>query len=141
MGDLPSMLGVGVAVEKPYLQGLVCVGCKKIPRDCGCPRPTEVKIPFRDSFKEMLMVGRKIKTTRTQRLGLPWDYFMCAGVRFRITGVERLTLREVADKHFIGEGCGTPEEFKEIWRQIHPWKGFHPDQQVFLHTFQRIPES
>lgn len=95
-------------------------------------------IPFLDRFKKPLNQGTKTMTSRTKRYGQPGDRFIAFAMRFEITHVDELTLGEVAEHYFLEEGVSSPEEFKQVWAEIHPKKGFDADQFVYVHTFKQI---
>jgi hypothetical protein len=96
-----------------------------------------VRIPFRPEFKEAMLEGRKVMTARTSRYGERGDQFEAFGAPFVILSVEKRTLREIADKFFEPEGVESPEAYEKKWAEIHPIKGFVPEQEVFLHMFVR----
>jgi hypothetical protein len=96
-----------------------------------------VTIPFRAEFKEAMLDSRKTATSRTRQYGKRGDQFEAFGAPFVILQVQKLTLREIADKWFEAEGVESPKAFEAKWAEIHPDKGFIPEQEVFLHLFMR----
>jgi hypothetical protein len=76
-------------------------------------------------------------TARTKKYGERGDQFESFDVPFVILKVEKVSLREIADKHFKEEGVESPQAYEKKWAEIHPNKGFVPEQLVFLHTFIR----
>jgi len=96
-----------------------------------------VKIPFKARFKEPLLDGTKTWTSRTRRLGNVGDTFDAFGHEFEILKVEHRMLKNVAF-HWREEGCSSREDFVEVWKQIHPRKGYDPQQIVKVHVFRRI---
>ncbi len=93
----------------------------------------EVKIPFRDSFRESMLCGTKTWTARRRRLAEPGDYFYAFGARFTVTQVVQRALREVANSYWREEGCDSPEHFTEVWVSLHPRTGFEPERLVYHH--------
>ena len=97
-----------------------------------------VRIPFTESFRDALLTGIKTKTTRTKRYGYLGDHFKAFGATFLLTSIRRTPLKIVADRYYQEEGLISSLEFREIWRQLHPKKGFQPEQIVWLHTFMKV---
>lgn len=98
---------------------------------------TTIKLPFKSRFKKPLLSGQKTWTARTRRLGKKGDVFHAFGHEFEIERVERRTLEDVAD-HWREEGCDSKDDFVEVWKKIHPRKGYVPTQRVYVHIFRRI---
>jgi len=96
-----------------------------------------IQIPFRPEFKDALLEGRKTMTARTKKYGNRGDQFEAFEVPFVILNVVERTLKEVADKFYKEEGVESPEAYKAKWAEIHPIKGFDPQQIVYLHSFIR----
>ena len=101
----------------------------------------KVEIPFEERWRTGMLSGKKIYTTRTKKYGKPGDTFEAFGALFELKSILRPYLGSVAKAYFKGEGCGKPIEFVEIWRQLHPRKGFDPLQIVYLHIFERVERS
>lgn len=97
----------------------------------------EVKIPFMDEFKDVLLDGTKTWTSRTRRYGKAGDTFRAFGHEFEIVKVEKRVLWDVAN-HFKEEGCKSAEHFKDVWRKLHRRKGWTPEKRVYVHIFRRI---
>lgn len=94
-----------------------------------------VKIPFLARWITLLISGQKICTARTRRFGDVGDEFVAFGHKFRIESLTQTPLRVVRDTFYEDEGCTTPQEFEEVWCQIHPRAGFREEQLVWLHSF------
>lgn len=95
-------------------------------------------MPFLDEFKERLLVGRKTATTRSKRYGKPGDLFTAFGATFRLKRVSPLSLNDIAGIYYWEEGFEHPHDFIEVWKHIHPRKGWTPDEMRFLHEFERV---
>jgi len=102
---------------------------------------TEIKIPFLHQFKKQLQDGDKVATTRTKRYGQKGDTFTIFDTRFKIVQIIPTPLSIIAEFFYKPEGFHTPEQFIECWKQIHPRKGYVPDQKVYLHIFCRLGEN
>jgi len=98
----------------------------------------EVKIPFKERFREVLLDGTKTWTSRTRRMGKMGDTFDAFGATFEIERVERRTLGNIRYHHWKEEGCKSSTDFFEVWEQIHPRKGYIPSQLVWVHIFKRV---
>jgi hypothetical protein len=96
----------------------------------------KVEIKFLPQFEEAMIGGYKIMTCRTKRMGNPGDTFTSFGFEFILTHVFRIPLDYVARDCWEQEGCYSIEQFKEVWRNIHPKNGFDPCQIVWAHCFQ-----
>lgn len=94
------------------------------------------ELPFLPQFRASVRDGRKTATSRTSRYGDAGDVLQGPGVLLRLTSVERVTLQQVQQQHWREEGVASPEEFEEVWRKIHPGRGWDPAQKVWLHFFE-----
>ena len=97
----------------------------------------KVKIPFKARFKEPMLSGRKTWTSRTKCYGRSGDIFEAFGHEFIIEKIETKMLLEVA-RHWLEEGCKSKLDFIELWKKIHPRKGFDSYQWVHVHIFRRM---
>lgn len=79
----------------------------------------------------------KTWTSRTKWYGKVGDTFDIFGHTFEVVNRFKMPLSIVA-LHWKEEGCKDSTDFWEVWKQIHPRKGFVPDQRVFVHVFRRI---
>ncbi len=97
-------------------------------------------VPFNSWSKERLDMGSKVATSRNKRYGDMGDYFeVDFGNRsriYKITHVVEVPLSVVKQFFWREEGCNSSKEFVEVWEDIHPRKGFVPDQEVWLHLFE-----
>lgn len=106
----------------------------------------EVKIPFQERWREKMLSGPtmlrgvpKTCTSRTSPYGQPGDTFQAFGATFELLAVRPLTLGVVAMYFAPAEGCASPDAFKEVWIELHPRKGWKPNQLVYVHQFRRLP--
>ena len=97
----------------------------------------EVTIPFLGVFEDAMLKGYKIQTARTKRYGRLGDTFTAFGQKFVITRVFQYFLSTVAKYNYRIEGLDSPEQFQEIWKRLHPRKGYRPDDKVWVHVFKR----
>ncbi len=95
-------------------------------------------IPFLEAFVPRIKLGLKTMTTRNEKYGEPGDLLASPAGTLRLLEVLRVKLGEVAENSYREEGCASPEEFEEIWNRIHPKRGYHPDDWVWLHEFEAI---
>ena len=99
------------------------------------------ELPFLSEFRIRIMIGAKTWTCRTSKKAEPGELVVAypgdGQIILRIVNVFRMHLRDIAAAHFSMEGCASPDEFKIIWRRLHPRKGFDPDQLVWVHEFVR----
>ncbi len=99
------------------------------------------ELPFLPEFRTRILIGAKIWTCRTSKKAEPGELVVAypgdGQIVLRIVKVFRMHLGSVAEACFTMEGCVSPEEFKEVWRRLHPRKGFDPDQIVWVHEFVR----
>jgi len=96
------------------------------------------QIPFSPAWKEKMLQGQKCCTARTRKYGAVGDTFEAYSHLFEITNIDYLPLEQVALQLFQKEGVSSPEEYQEVWQQLHPYKGFVPHQLVFVHHFKLI---
>jgi len=100
--------------------------------------PTSVFIPFRPDMTKAVLDGNKCCTSRNKRYGEPGDWFDLGKHRFKITAIERFSLDMVAYTLFKEEGLDSPDAFIGIWKEIHPGRGFDPNQKVWTHFFEEV---
>jgi hypothetical protein len=106
------------------------------------------KFPFSDDMAIAALKGVKTKTSRNKRYGAVGDTFTIeppssclddlSWKMFILTDISEHRLEEVAEFFFKDEGFATPQAFKSLWKQLHPAKGYRPDQMVWVHTFQEV---
>lgn len=105
---------------------------------------TEIKIPFNEWSKDKLEKGIKTATSRNKMYGMPGDTFVVnlsdGEHTYRLKCVTKRPLLVVAKNNYREEGCKSPEEFAEVWIEIHPHKGWTPYHQVWYHTFEEVVE-
>lgn len=97
-----------------------------------------ITVPFLPEFRDRLLSGRKTATSRTKRLGSVGDSFTAFGATFKLLAVVKCQLRDVALLWFREEGFETPDEFKAIWKRIHPKRGYVETDKVYLHVFEQV---
>lgn len=97
----------------------------------------EIKLPFRPYFSKPMRDGQKVMTCRPKPMGTPGDTFHAFGCIFTLTHVMRMRLGYVGSDCFEQEGCKSVQEFVDIWKSIHPTKGFDPEEIVWAHCFKR----
>ncbi len=96
-----------------------------------------IQIPFRPHFKDAIIGGHKIATSRTTKYGSPGDEFEAFGYVFVLERQERARLGIVAAMHYAEEGFSSKSQFITEWIDDHPERGYHTEQKVWLHWFQR----
>ena len=98
----------------------------------------EVQIPFNTWSKKRLYSGVKFGTSRNKKYGDKGDTFKAINRTYEILYVKRMSLEHVAYIQYKAEGCVSPEEFIEVWEDIHPEVGFVPKQMVWYHAFAEV---
>lgn len=99
--------------------------------------PKISNFPFNETWRWKMLQGQKTCTSRTKVYGQPGDSFVQFGQTFTLTRVEEQSLEFVAVQLYEAEGCSSPREFMAMWRDLHPWRGWDPDQVVYVHHFQQ----
>jgi len=97
-----------------------------------------MRIPFKAQWRDAMLTGKKICTSRTKRYGNEGDTFEVFGHTFALIGVEKQTLSWVANNLFYAEGCDTPEAFRRVWDEIHPRRGYVGNDTVWVHYFEEV---
>lgn len=98
------------------------------------PEVVEDGLVFDEEQEEPMLRGFKTCEARAKRFdGTGFEAF---GRYYVITKVEQLTLGEVSENWFREHGHFSTKEFREIWKQRHGGL-LDPDQQVWLHHFER----
>lgn len=98
----------------------------------------KIRIPFNKWSRERLKEGKKTATSRTRRYGVVGDVFTVDGITYQLEVIANVTLQTVCDVAYDIEGAKSKEEFIKIWEEIHPRKGWVPDQHVWFHRFKPI---
>jgi len=95
----------------------------------------EIEIPFNKWSKDKLMKNNKWATSRNKKYGEVGDTFVVDETTYELDFVIKLPLWFIAIELFESEGCLFPNEFREVWAQIHPRKGYVGHQMVWYHHF------
>jgi len=103
----------------------------------------EIDIPFNDWSKNRLLDRRKTATTRSKRYGEPGDTFEVdlsprPFKSYELVSIELMTLKEIAEEHYDEEGAESPQEFIEVWNEIHPFRKYRPDDKKWFHKFKEV---
>ena len=96
--------------------------------------PQEVRLPFQERWRPLVLAGAKTTTVRTRRYGAPGDTFTLEGRAFVLTRVEAMPLAR-ARELWREEGMASPEEFEAVWRDNHPARGYQAGHTVWVHWF------
>ena len=99
---------------------------------------TKITIPFNNWSRERLRNNTKTATSRNKRYGIVGDTFVVDGVTYKLTSIARLRLGYIAEQKYAQEGAKSPEEFINVWNEIHPRKKYNPVQKVYYHEFERM---
>jgi len=97
-----------------------------------------IHIPFRDDMQERSLSGRKTATSRNQKYGDVGDIFRIRDGEFELIKVSRYTLEFVAKSKYRDEGFNSPEEFINIWKEIHYKLGWTPEKLIWFHEYRRM---
>lgn len=100
----------------------------------------QIHIPFKERFREPMLNGVKILTSRTKRYGQVGDWFNAFGQTFVLTSVEKRGLYWIVD-HWQYEGCSSEKDFLEVWQSIHPVKALDMNEQFWVHQFRNISKK
>jgi hypothetical protein len=95
----------------------------------------KIKMPFNKWSKDRLESGDKFATSRTKKYGKTGDYFLIGSHRYEIQFVVKLPLWFIRAWLYKTEGAETMDEFVEVWKKIHPVKGWDDNQIVWYHCF------
>jgi hypothetical protein len=103
----------------------------------------EIEIPFNEWSRDKLKYGKICTcTSRTKRYGYEGDTFRVDFGEYyaiyRLTHVVRLPLWLVRDYLYKAEGATSTSDFVRVWKEIHPKRGFEPDDIVYTHFFKVV---
>ena len=98
-----------------------------------------IVIPFNAWSKKRIKENKRA-TSRYKKYGNVGDVFNINGVDYELFEVKRMMLSEVASYYYVMEGCTSEEEFKQIWKDIHPYRGFCGNDLVWVHFFREARE-
>ena len=99
------------------------------------------QLAFKSRFVAPILNGTKMQTARTSLKGIQRYELIDAvsdGKTFTplfITKVEKRKLGTFDDVDIRREGCSNREDFENVWKQIHPRKGFDPETEVYIFHF------
>ena len=97
-----------------------------------------IEIPFNKWSLKKLENGIKYATSRNKKYGEVGDTFNVNGSKYQLTVVTKLPLWFIAFHLHKTEGCKRPIDFENIWKEIHPKKGWKDTQVVWYHHFVEI---
>ena len=60
--------------------------------------------------------------------------------RLKIIDFKRMRLEEVALHGYRHEGCASPEDFIRVYSELHPKKGWTPDEKKWVHVFEEVKD-
>ncbi len=117
-------------------------------------RLVEILVPMCDEMAMAILEGvldpltgdRTFKnwTTRSKKLGEIGDTFTIAKgpltKRLKIIDFKRMRLEEVALHGYRHEGCASPEDFIRVYSELHPKKGWTPDEKKWVHVFEEVKD-
>lgn len=101
--------------------------------------PKKIEIPFNKWSEERLNLFAKTATSRNKKYGEVGDTFEVNGTTYELDLVIKLPLWFVSEDLYDSEGALNFLEFEDIWKKIHPKKGFIPEQEVWYHHFRIVP--
>lgn len=81
-------------------------------------------------------VGMDIKHIESRCHILRWKVTIMSERYFEIFSIESRTLEYIRDYLWYAEGTNSPEEFEELWIEIHPRRGFVPADRKYVHWFR-----
>lgn len=97
----------------------------------------KIKIPFLERFKEPMLNGTKIMTTRSKRYGWKGDVFDAFGATFQIEEIYIAALSWITKYRWREEGCSSEQDFMDVWKSIHH-KLNDPRSQWHVHRFRKV---
>jgi hypothetical protein len=97
-----------------------------------------INLPFLPEFREAMLSGRKVCTSRTRKFGKAGDRFKAFGEEFEINRIDRWALSAVAKHLFRQEGFDYSILFIGCWVKLHPRKKYDEDKMVWVHFFRRV---
>jgi hypothetical protein len=106
---------------------------------------SETNIPFREDMALAVISGRKHCTTRTYKMGHVGDVFPVSweGItrKYKLRHIEQRRLDFVAQFLYVPEGFDSATEFIDIWNEIHPRRGFQPEDVRWVHWFEEVGQN
>lgn len=100
-----------------------------------------VKIPFNDWSLDKLRKGKKTCTSRYKKYGQIGDRFIAVDSIYELIGIYKLQLNYIIETFYKEEGADSPNELLQIWIDIHPKRGYRPNDFVYLHLFKKVEQS
>ena len=99
-----------------------------------------INIPFNKWSRERILSGQKTCTSRSKKYGQESDQFQVIhgpnhSTVHNMMMIMQLPLSFVRDFLWHGEGANSPFEFVQIWKEIHPRRGFVEEDLVYVHFF------
>lgn len=95
-----------------------------------------IKLP--DESRRLIMNGKKTTIARNIRHGFVGDRFRVGNHWYEITKIEKMTVKDVCERHFKTEGRKDPDEFKRTWTMNHHTSQWNPDGTIYLHYFKKV---
>lgn len=107
---------------------------------------TMKELSFLPEFVAPILQGEKEQTARPNKYGIEkGDDVLAVSksehkpfAKLRIVDVQRRTLGSFDEEDAHREGLPSLDEFIRVWNKIHPWKGFDPDQKVYVFRWDAV---
>lgn len=103
---------------------------------------SKINVPFKKKFIDKIFLCEKTVTRRYKKYGDVGDYFeirkpligdtIFLVMRLYLTKVYKEPLSKVDDEEGKKEGCQDLKHFKKEWEQIHPRRGWKPEDKVWV---------
>lgn len=97
-------------------------------------------LPFHNEMKKAIVEGRKKKTTRYDVYWVDHDMFYYEDdknntweVHFKVSDINQCRLAEAVDLFWEQEGFNSKEEMIELWKKLHPRRGYRALDTVYVH--------
>lgn len=98
----------------------------------------EIIIPFNFWSRMRLTNQFKRATSRYTKYGNVGDTFSVDGFKYELELILKLPLWFVVEELYLSEGAKSSDELEEVWKEIHPKKGFRPFDEVWYHHFKEV---
>ena len=88
-----------------------------------------------------MLSGQKLALILPSKCAGSGDEIEAFGAHFRVVDILRTSLETASYLFYEWDGCGSADEFRQLWTQDHPDTGYRPKQTVYVHLIKRTENA
>jgi len=92
-------------------------------------------------WRKKMLSGQKLALILPSKCAGSGDEIEAFGAHFRVVDILRTSLETASYLFYEWDGCGSADEFRQLWTQDHPDTGYRPKQTVYVHLIKRTENA